>query len=90
MSIYRLYEDPYALEKQLADAKKEFAKSSATMVVIASFMALIAQGFKWLYNKDDEDELKDLKEQAKEIGIKGYTKMNREELEEAIKNSTEK
>ena len=44
------------LESELKQAKKEFAKSSATMVVIASFMALIAQGFKWLYNKDDEDE----------------------------------
>ena len=41
-------------------------------------------------DKDNEDELKDLKDQAKEIGIKGYTKMNKEELEEAIKNSTEK
>ena len=41
-------------------------------------------------DKDSEDELKDLKDQAKEIGIKGYTKMTKEELEEAIKNSTEK
>ena len=40
--------------------------------------------------KDDESEnevtLKDLKAKAKELKIKGYTKMNKEELEEAIKN----
>lgn len=37
-----------------------------------------------------ESDEKSLKEQAKELGIKGYTKMTKEELEEAIKNSTEK
>ena len=40
--------------------------------------------------KDPEENLKKLKEKAKEIGIKGYTKMTKEELEDAIKNSTEK
>lgn len=39
---------------------------------------------------EQTDDLKSLKEQAKEIGIKGYSKMTKEELEEAIKNSTEK
>lgn len=39
---------------------------------------------------EQADDLKSLKEQAKEIGIKGYSKMTKEELEEAIKNSTEK
>jgi cell division protease FtsH len=38
----------------------------------------------------DDDSLKELKEEAKELGIKGYTKMTKEELEEEIKNSTEK
>ena len=41
-------------------------------------------------DKDPEENLKKLKEKAKEIGIKGYTKMTKEELEDAIKNSTEK
>ena len=27
MSIYRQYEDPYALEDQLAEAKREFAEN---------------------------------------------------------------
>ena len=37
-----------------------------------------------------DESLKELKEEAKELGIKGYTKMTKEELEEEIKNSTEK
>ena len=37
-----------------------------------------------------DESLKDLKEEAKELGIKGYSKMNKEELEDAIKNSTQK
>lgn len=37
-----------------------------------------------------KDDKKTLKDQAKELGIKGYSKMSKEELEEAIKNSTEK
>ena len=35
----------------------------------------------------DKDEIDELKEQAKEIGIKGYTKMSEEELKEAIAES---
>nr|MCR5224289.1 ATP-dependent zinc metalloprotease FtsH [Bacilli bacterium] len=38
----------------------------------------------------DDESLKELREEAKELGIKGYTKMTKEELEEEIKNSTEK
>lgn len=33
------------------------------------------------------DDLKDLKNKAKELGIKGYTKMSKEELEEKIKEA---
>lgn len=40
--------------------------------------------------KDDEEVLKKLKDKAKELGIKGYTKMSKEDLEKAIENSTEK
>ena len=35
----------------------------------------------------DEDLMKDLKAKAKELGIKGYTKMSKEELEAKIKES---
>ena len=35
----------------------------------------------------DEDLMKDLKAKAKDLGIKGYTKMSKEELEEKIKES---
>ena len=33
------------------------------------------------------DDLKELKNKAKELGIKGYTKMSKEELEEKIKEA---
>ena len=36
---------------------------------------------------EDDEELKELRAQAKELHIKGYTKMNKEELEEAISNA---
>lgn len=49
---------------------------------------LVATGH--ITDKDPEETVKKLKEKAKEIGIKGYTKMTKEELEDAIKNSTEK
>lgn len=35
----------------------------------------------------DDDSIKDLKDKAKSLGIKGYTKMTKEELEKAIKES---
>ncbi len=35
---------------------------------------------------EEDDDIKDLKEQAKAKGIKGYAKMSKEELEEALKN----
>ena len=38
----------------------------------------------------EDEELKELKNKAKELKIKGYTKMTKEELNEAITNSEEK
>ena len=41
-----------------------------------------------LSDKEEIDEnFQALKQQAKELHIKGYTKMNKEELEEAISNA---
>ena len=38
-------------------------------------------------DKDSIDDIKELKAKAKELGIKGYTKMSKEELEEKIKEA---
>ncbi len=38
---------------------------------------------------DAEDEMKELKDKAKDLGVKGYTKMSKEELEDAINNASE-
>lgn len=45
-----------ALEEKLKAAKKKSVKSVAALASTAIFMALIAQAFRWLYNKDDDDE----------------------------------
>ena len=39
--------------------------------------------------EDSKESFEDLKEQAKEAGIKGYTKMNEEELKEALEENEE-
>lgn len=44
------------LEEKLKAAKKKSVKSVAALATMAIFMAIIAQAFRWLYNKDDEDE----------------------------------
>jgi len=42
---------------------------------------------KYIPDKNEEDDsLEELKSKAKEKGIKGYTKMTKEELEEALKD----
>lgn len=44
------------LDAEIKRANKKAVKATASLVVQAVFMALIAQGFKTLYNKDDEEE----------------------------------
>ena len=44
------------LDKQIKSANKKVRKSVAALATSAVFMALIAQLFRWLYNKDDEEE----------------------------------
>ena len=48
-----LYEQ---ISKQHKSAVKHLCKYSAAIVSIAVYMALVAKLFKWLYNKDDEEE----------------------------------
>lgn len=44
------------LEKRLKTAEKQAARSISSLVTSAVFMAVVAQMFRTLYNKDDEDE----------------------------------
>lgn len=44
------------LDKKIKSANKKVRKSVAALATSAVFMALIAQLFRWLYNKDDEEE----------------------------------
>ncbi len=44
------------LDKQIKTARKKAAKSTSALVTTAIFMALIAQAFRTLYNKDDEED----------------------------------
>lgn len=45
-----------SLEEKLKKANKKARKSITALGATAIFMALVAQGFRWLYNKDDEDD----------------------------------
>ena len=44
------------LDKAIKEANKKARKSASALIGSAAFMALVAQLFRWLYNKDDEDE----------------------------------
>lgn len=44
------------MDKQIKQATKKVAKSTTSLITSSVFMALVAQLFKTLYNKDDEDE----------------------------------
>ncbi len=44
------------LEARMKKAKKQLHKSTVALVGVALFSAMIARGFKWLYDKDDEED----------------------------------
>ena len=44
------------IDKQIKQATKKVAKSTASLITSAVFMALVAQLFRTLYNKDDEED----------------------------------
>lgn len=44
------------LDKKIKTARNKAAKSTSALVTSAMFMALIAQAFRTLYNKDDEED----------------------------------
>lgn len=46
-----------ALDKKIKAANAKVRKSVTALAVSAAFMALVAQLFRWLYNKDDEEDV---------------------------------
>ena len=44
------------LTSRLKTANRKLRKSVGSLVASSVFMALVAQGFRWLYRKDDEDD----------------------------------
>ena len=82
------------LEECYKNAKKILEKHETLVLLIADSLmeyetltkeqieSLVETGT--IDGKDNKDEVAELKEQAKEKGIKGYTKMTKEELESAL------
>ena len=82
------------LEECYKNAKKILEKHETLVLLIADSLmeyetltkeqieSLVETGT--IDGKNNKDELAELKEQAKEKGIKGYTKMSKEELESAL------
>ena len=88
------------LEECYESAKKLLGKHETLLLLIADslmeretltreqIVSLVETGKIESSESEEKDEtLENLKEQAKEKGIKGYTKMSKEELEEALKNN---
>lgn len=46
-----------SLDKKIKSANTKVRKSVTALAVSAAFMALVAQLFRWLYNKDDEEDV---------------------------------
>lgn len=46
-----------SLDKKIKAANTKVRKSVTALAVSAAFMALVAQLFRWLYNKDDEEDV---------------------------------
>ena len=89
--VRKIVEECYNKAKEILKKNKDLVMLLADTLVEHETLtkeqidSLVKTG-KYIPDKNDEDDsLEELKNKAKEKGIKGYTKMTKEELEEALK-----
>ena len=90
--VRKIVEECYNKAKEILKKNKDLVMLLADTLVEHETLtkeqidSLVKTG-KYIPDKNDEDDsLEELKNKAKEKGIKGYTKMTKEELEEALKD----
>ena len=89
--VRKIVEECYNKAKEILKKNKDLVMLLADTLVEHETLtkeqidSLVKTG-KYIPDKNEEDDsLEELKSKAKEKGIKGYTKMTKEELEEALK-----
>jgi len=90
--VRKIVEECYSIAKKILKDNKDLVNLLADTLMEHETLtkeqidSLVKTG---KLNNTEDTDLTDLKNKAKEAGIKGYTKMNKEELEEALNNSQE-
>lgn len=90
--VRKIVEECYGIAKKILKENKDLVHLLADTLVEHETLtkeqidSLVNTGKLIEDETSHEDSLADLKEKAKELGIKGYTKMTKEELKEAIDN----